>query len=71
MQRKKKMFIKSYIIDFDNIEDIEYDICDMLVRDNKINYNEYTEILNMSYDQAKKIQEEIKPKNISVIRAIK
>lgn len=70
-ERKKKMFIKSYIIDFDNIEDIEYNICDMLVRDNKINYNEYTEILNMSYDQAKKIQEEIKPINTSIIKAIK
>ena len=69
MKEKRKCLLSH--IDFNNIEDIEYDICDMLVRDNKINYNEYTQILNMSYDQAKKIQEEIKPKNISVIKAIK
>ena len=69
--RKKKLFLKSYIIDFDNIEDVEYNICDSILIDNKINYNEYSDIMNMNYEEANNILHEITFDNISIIRTIK
>ena len=70
-ERKKKVFLKTYILEFDNIEDVEYDLCDMILMDNKVNYNEYDEIMNMDYKIASKLLKQIKSDNISIIKTIK
>lgn len=70
-ERKKKLFLKSYIMDFDNIEDVEYNICSSLIYDNKVNYNEYSDIINMDYKVARDILKSICFDNASVIRTIK
>ena len=48
--RKKKGIIKYFITDFDNIEDIEYNIATSLMIDGEINYNIYNDINNMNFD---------------------
>lgn len=70
-ERKKKLFLKSYILDFDNIEDIEYNICESILYDNKVNYNEYSDIIDMNYEIAKKILNSFQFENTSIIRTIK
>lgn len=70
-ERKKKGYLKSYITDFENIEDIEYEICMSLMVDNKINYNEYSDIVNMSYIEANRILKLIYFDNESIIKTIK
>lgn len=70
-ERKKKLFMKSYIVDFDNLEDIEYDICESILLEGKINYNEYTDIINMNYEEAKRILDLFVFDNVSIIRTIK
>ena len=70
-ERKKKLFLKSYILDFDNIEDVEYNICDSVLMDDKINYNEYSDIINMNYNEAVRLMKQIKSDNISIIKTIK
>ena len=70
-ERKKKLFMKSYIVDFDNLEDIEYDICESILLEGKINYNEYTDIINMNYEEAKRILDAFVFDNVSIIRTIK
>ena len=69
-ERKKKMLLKSYILDFDNIEDVEYNICNSILMDNKVNYKEYTEIYKMDYKTATKIMKKISSKNISILTTI-
>ena len=70
-ERKKKLFLKSYILDFDNIEDVEYNICTSLLYDGKVNYNEYSYINNMSFKEAKRILGLFNFDNISIIKTIK
>ncbi len=70
-ERKKKVFLKSYILDFDNIEDIEYNICDSILLDGKVNFNEYTDIMNMDYKTTISILKSITYDNTCVIRTIK
>ncbi len=70
-ERKKKMFLKSYIMDFDNIEDVEYNICSSILLDNKVDYNEYSEINNMNYETAKKILDNFNYDNVSIIKTVK
>ena len=70
-ERKKKMFLKSYIMDFDNIEDVEYNICSSILLDNKVEYNEYSEINNMDYETAKKILDNFNFDNVSIIKTVK
>ena len=69
-ERKKKLLLKSYIIDFDNIEDVEYNICNSILMDNKIDFNEYKNIEKMSYERALKILKKINTKNISILKTI-
>ncbi len=70
-ERKKKLFLKSYILDFDNIEDIEYNICESILIDGKVDFNEYSQIKNMNYKTALSILKSIKYDNTSIIRTIK
>ena len=70
-ERKKKMFLKSYILDFDNIEDVEYNICESLIMEGKVNYNEYSDILNMNYETAKKILDSFIFDYVSIIKTTK
>lgn len=70
-ERKKKIFLRSYILDFDNIEDIEYNICESILMDDKVDYNEYTHISNMTYEEASNILNSFKYENVCVVRTIK
>ena len=70
-ERKKKLFLKSYILDFDNIEDVEYNICESLLIDNKVDYNEYSHINNMNYEEASKILNNFSYDNVCIVRTIK
>ena len=70
-ERKKKLFIKSYILDFDNIEDIEYNIVDSILFEDRVNYNEYDDINNMDYNIALDIINSLNFDNVSIIKTIK
>lgn len=70
-ERKKKKYLKSYILDFDNIEDVEYLISLSLMMDGKIDYNEYDKLVNLNYEEANRIMKLINYDNVSIIRTIK
>lgn len=70
-ERKKKLFLKSYILDFDNIEDVEYNICESILIDGKVNFNEYSYINDMNYETAKDILDSMYFDKTSIIRTIK
>ena len=70
-ERKKKMFLKAYIMDFDNIEDVEYNICTSILMEGKINFNEFSYINSMTYEEAKRVLSLIDNTNTSIIRTIK
>lgn len=70
-ERKKKLYLKGYICNFDNIEDIEYTICESIIMDEKLDYNEYSKIYNMTYDDAFEILNSFEFDNMSIIRTIK
>ncbi|MDD6272744.1 MAG: pitrilysin family protein [bacterium] len=70
-ERKKKLFLKSYILDFDNIEDVEYNISSSVMLENKVDFNEYSMIKDMKYSVAKDIINNLDFKNYSIIRTIK
>ena len=70
-ERKKKKYLKSYILDFDNIEDVEYLISLSLMMDGKIDYNEYDKLVNLNYKEANRIMKLINYDNVSVIRTFK
>lgn len=70
-ERKKKLFLKAYIMDFDNIEDVEYNICTSILMEGKINFNEFSYINSMTYEEAKRILSLIDNTNSSIIRTIK
>ncbi len=68
--RKKKLYLKAYIVDFDNIEDIEYNICMSLMVDGYINYKEYSDIVNLNYAEAQRIIKLLNFDNYSIIKFI-
>ncbi len=70
-ERKKKKYLKSYILDFDNIEDVEYLLSLSLMIDNKIDYNEYDKLITLNYKEASRIMKLINFDNVSIIRTIK
>ncbi len=70
-ERKKKKYLKSYILDFDNIEDVEYLLSLSLMIDNKIDYNEYDELIALNYKEASRIMKLINFDNVSIVRTIK
>lgn len=70
-ERKKKTFLKSYILDFDNIEDVEYNVCESLIMDNTVYYNEYSLINDMTYEKASDILSKFTYENVSIIRTVK
>lgn len=74
-ERKKKTFLKTVITEFDNIEDIEYNIATSLMIDNKIDYNIYDNVNNMDYKTCENILkivlENIRNDNISIIKTVK
>lgn len=70
-ERKKKRYLKSYILDFDNIEDVEYLLSLSLMMDNKIDYNEYDKLIALNYKEASRIMKLINFDNVSIIRTIK
>lgn len=70
-ERKKKGYLKRYIMDFENIEDIEYNISVQLLLNNKIDFKEYSLINNMSYQEISRIIKLINTDNIAVVRTIK
>ncbi len=70
-ERKRKKYLKNYILDFDNIEDVEYIISLSLMTDNKINYKAYSTIMNLEYNKALEILNDINIDNISIIKTVK
>lgn len=70
-ERKKKLYLKGYICDFDNIEDVEYIICESIMLDEGLSYNDYSRINNMTYEEANKILKSFEFDNISIIRTVK
>lgn len=74
-ERKKKGVLKNIIIDFDNIEDIEYNLSMFLMVDGKINFNVYNDVNDMNYENCVNIlnilESNINDNNVSVIKTIK
>ena len=74
-ERKKKTFLKTVITEFDNIEDIEYNIATSLMISDKIDYNIYNNVNDMDYkicdNILKTMLDNIKNDNISVIKTVK
>ena len=70
-ERKKKLFIKSYILDFDNIEDVEYNLCQSILIDGFVDFNELSHIKEMNYEQAVILLNKINFDNVSILRTIK
>ncbi|NLC48431.1 MAG: insulinase family protein [Tenericutes bacterium] len=69
--RKKKSYLKKYVMSFENIEDIEYSICYRLFLNNKLDFKEYSLIESMSYDEARRIIKLINTNNISIVKVSK
>lgn len=74
-ERKKKGVLKNIIVDFDNIEDIEYNLSMFLMVDGKINFNVYNDVNDMNFESCFNIlnilKENIKDDNVSIIKTIK
>ncbi len=66
-ERKKKVYLKFYITSFDNIEDIEYDVSLSLMMDDKIDFNEYSNIINMNVKDANNIISNMNFDNYSIL----
>ena len=70
-----KIINKNIIIDFDNIEDIEYNLSMFLMIDGKINFNVYNDVNDMNYEVCLSIlnilKENICSENVSIIKTIK
>jgi len=69
--KERKRWLKIYVTSFDNIEDIEYDLCSSILYEDKINYHEYSDLMSTTYKEAKRILETIDYSNISIIRTSK
>ena len=59
---------EAYILDFDNIDDIEYNICMSLFVDGYINYKEYSDIINLNYEEADRIIKLLNFDNYSIVK---
>ena len=70
-ERKKKLYLKGYICDFDNIEDIEYIICESIIMDEGLDYNEYSKINDMTFEKANEVLKSLEFDNISIVKTIK
>lgn len=70
-ERKKKKYIRNYLLDFDNIEDIEYNIALSLMIDGKINYHEFSDCINAKYEEALRVLSLINYDNECIIKTIK
>ncbi len=70
-ERKRKRYLKSYILDFDNIEDVEYIIAISLMTENKISYKAYSEIMSLDYNIALEVLKSINTDNVSIIKTVK
>ena len=70
-ERHKKIYLKNYITDFDNIEDVEYIISASLMKYNRLDFDDYSKIINMSYEEAMRILSLITFDNVSIIKTIK
>lgn len=74
-ERKKKSVLKNVIIDFDSIEEIEYNIATSLMMDGEIDFDIYNSVNNMRYEECQNVIDtivnNIGPNNISVIKTIK
>ena len=70
-ERNKKIYLKNYITDFDNIEDVEYIISASLMKYNRLDFDDYSKIINMSYEEAQRILSLITFDNVSIIKTIK
>jgi len=70
-ERNKKRYIKNYIMSFENIEDVEYDIVDSLSRQGKIDFDDYEFLTKLSYSKAISIMKKINTKYTTIIRTIK
>ena len=69
--RKKKLGLKAFILDFDNIENVEYNISNSIMIDGKIDFDEYYHIDEMTYEKCIELLNSITYDNISIIRTIK
>ena len=70
-ERKKKKYVRNYILSFENIEDIEYDIALSLMIDGKINFHEYSDCVNAKYEEALRVLSLINYDNECIIKTIK
>lgn len=74
-ERKKKSVLKSVIVDFDSIEEIEYNITTSLMMDGEIDFDIYNSVNNMEYDMCQNVIDtiinNINANNISIIKTIK
>lgn len=74
-ERKKKSVLKNVIIDFDSIEEIEYNITTSLMMDGEIDFNIYNSVNDMKYEMCQKVIDtiinNINTNNISIIKTIK
>lgn len=74
-ERKKKSILKNVIIDFDSIEEIEYNITTSLMMDGEIDFDIYNSVNNMEYDMCQNVIDtiisNINTNNISIIKTIK
>ena len=66
-ERKKKLYLKGYILDFDDIIDVESLITDQIIARNKINIKEYSEIMSLKYEEAIDVMKKLHFDNYSVI----
>ncbi len=67
-ERVKKKYTKGYIMGFENIEDVEYTVTSEIIQYNKIYFNEYDFLNNISYEKAVDIIKKINTNNDAVIR---
>lgn len=67
----KKTFVKNYVLEFENIEDVEAIIVEDLTMYGHINYDGYDEINSLEYTTAVKVMNLIDINNICVVRTIK
>ena len=70
-ERNKKRYIKSYIMSFENIDDVEYDIVDSISKYGKIDFDDYEFLSNLSYSKAVSVMKKIDTKYTTIIRTIK
>lgn len=66
-ERKKKLYLKSYILEFDDIINVESLITDHIIDKNKINPNVYNDIMSLKYEEALDVMKRLKFDNYSVI----